>query len=78
MREYIYFFDWTIQMDEYLTTKGYTFYVSDADIIRIKLNGWNDNVFVNLLLDFSCWLIENANDMSINPCGNGALYHSSK
>ena len=78
MEKMTYFFDYSKQMDEFLTAKGCSFDVSDSDIICLRVYGWNDNGFVNLMLDFSCWLIENANDMSINPCGNGALYHSSK
>ena len=76
MNQKIYFIDWTKKLDEFLTAKGYFFIVSEADIIGLKLYGHNDTVFVNLMLDYSRWIIDNANDMSINPFGNGLFYHS--
>jgi hypothetical protein len=76
MKKRTYCFSWTRLMDEFLTTNGYKFQVSDADVIALDLYGFDDGVFVSLMLDFSCWLINNRNDMSINPCGNGSFYHS--
>lgn len=72
-----YFINFTAQMGAFLQAKQITHAVSDADIICIRLYGYNDSPFVMLMLEFAEWLIDHENDMSINPQGNGSKYHSS-
>jgi hypothetical protein len=48
-----YFFPWTPLWALFLTSKGIKFTTSDADIIALDLESWNDEDFVNLVLEFS-------------------------
>lgn len=72
----MYFVNYTNQFGEFLQQKQINHSVSDADIICIRLSGWNDSPFVMLLLEFAEWLIDHENDLSVNPEGNGSKYHS--
>jgi hypothetical protein len=58
---------------EFLTIKGIPTDASDADIMCIKLNGEID--LFTLGMEFNQWLYHNRNDMTINPDGDGSLYH---
>lgn len=71
-----YYINYTRLMGEFLKTKSVNHFVTDADIICIRLEGWNDSPFVMLLLEFAEFLIDNENDMSVNPQGDGSKYHS--
>lgn len=61
MDKKLYCFDWSENLDKFLTERGIKFTVSEADIIGIRIEAYRDTEFMNLILDFSCWLIINAN-----------------
>lgn len=60
---------------EFLHKKNINHFITDADIIVIKLDDINDTSFFNLIKDFKDWLPDNGNDMTLNKSGNGSLYH---
>ena len=71
-----YCINYTRQMGAFLEAKKVNHFVTDADIICIRVQGWNDSPFVMLMLEFAQWLIENEHDMSVNPEADGSRYHS--
>lgn len=62
-------------MDMFLASKQIKSSTSDADIIYIRLEGYNDTEFVNLIIEYAKWLKESEHDMSINPFADGSKYH---
>jgi len=71
-----YCINYTPQFGEFLKAKQVNHFVTEADIIVIRIQGWNDSPFVMLLLEFAEWLIDHENDLSVNPQGDGRKYHS--
>jgi|694.fasta_scaffold126323_7 hypothetical protein len=70
-----YHFDWSATMEFFLASKGIASDTSDADIMWITLEGYDDTNFVNLMLEYAKWLQEAEHDMSINPHADGSKYH---
>ena len=70
-----YYFDWSLTMQLFLDSKGIPSNTSDADIMWITLEGYDDTNFVNLILEYAEWLKEAKHDMSINPDADGSKYH---
>ena len=62
-------------MDMFLASKGIIADTSDADIMCIQLDGYDDTNFVNLILEYAQWLKDNVSDMTINPNADGSRYH---
>lgn len=73
--EQTYHFEWSLTMQFFLDSKGIASDTSDADIMCIKIDGYDDTNFINLIIEYSKWLKEAEHDMSINPNANGSKYH---
>ena len=75
MNQKEYFVVYTPEFTEFLRSKNVKHFTSEADITSIVLEGYNDSMFFMLVLEFAEWLIENENDMTINPNAKGGQYH---
>jgi len=71
-----YYINYTRQMGAFLEAKKVNHFVTDSDIICIRVESWDDRPFVLLMLDFAEWLIEKNQDMSVNSEADGSRYHS--
>jgi hypothetical protein len=76
MRKNQYFIDYTSNLKEFLYLRGIPHIVSEADIICVSIDGWNDTEFSALMMEYCLWLIEHQNDMTINLLGDKSKYHS--
>ena len=56
-----YFVEYSKQMDDFLRIREIKTIVSDADIVRIKIDDYNDNAFALLMIDFGKWVKEQTN-----------------
>lgn len=59
-----YFVEYTKQLGDFLDDRGIKKIVSDADIVCIKIDDYNDNTFALLMIDFGRWLEVNTNVIS--------------
>jgi len=66
---------YTPEMHEFVQERKISNFVSDADILVIRLLDHNDNEFAMLMLEFAKWLVDHENDCSVNPDADGSKYH---
>lgn len=50
-----YFFEWREELEKFLRKKGIPHSVSDADVICINLEGWNEEPLLKLITEYNKW-----------------------